>query len=42
MFQTKAHANSPEINEIEIRYLPNKEFKIRAIKMLSEVIKAKH
>lgn len=27
---------------MEIRYLPNEEFKIRAVKMLTEVRKTKH
>lgn len=44
MFQTKAQDKSLEndLNGIEIRYLPNKELKIIAIKMLVEVRRAKH
>lgn len=44
MFQTKAQDKSLEnnLNGMEIRYLPNKELKIIAIKMLAEDRRAKH
>ena len=44
MFQTKEQDKTPEtdLNEMEIGDLPDKEFKIMVIKMLTEVRKRMH
>lgn len=44
MFQTKEQDKAPEkyLNEMEVRDLPDKEFKIPVIRMLTEVRTAMH
>ena len=41
MCQTKEHKEPPEIglNEMEINFLPNKEFTIMTMKMLTDVVR---